>query len=371
MSQGKKEVTVLDEASCQRRQVVVDEARYQELYSGIVDTSAGKALKANDCWKTAADATEGMAVMVSQLAYTEAETYSREYLETQFRDLIPVTSEAGPDVDTVRYQVYDVVGQGKRINGAAKDIPYSDVAATDVSIGVVTGGMGYRYSQMELLQAARMIRPLPSERMAAAVEGAERHLNAVGMLGEQATLTGSASFTGLLTQSGVLTNNDTTSGYNASWSNASTTFDKILADVNKAILAYWANSNYTLFPDTFGLAPACFTPLATRYNSLGTKTLLQLLEESNIATARTKKPLNFVPIIQAAAQGTSGAGVAGKSRCVLYRNDKRRLVFHVPMPHRFLAPQPEGLDVAVPGWYRYSGVNLRYLYSMMYLDNMD
>ena len=119
------------------------------------------------------------------------------------------------------------------------------------------------------------------------------------------------------------------------------------------------------------MAPACFTPLATRYNSLGTKTLLQLLEESNIATARTKNPVNFVPIVQAVDQGVAGSSATGKSRNVLYRNDKRRIVLHVPMPHRFLAPQPEGLDVSVPGWYRYAGVNLRFLYSLMYLDNMD
>jgi hypothetical protein len=169
MSQGKKIVTVLDEASCQRLDnVAVDEARWHELHDGIVTTQAGKALMGNSVWRNAADATEGMAVMVSQLAYTEAETYAREYQDTQFKDLIPVTSEAGPDADTVRYQIYDKVGQGKRINGAAKDIPYSDVAAAQVEIGVVSGGMGYRYSQLELLQAARMIRPLPSERMVAA-----------------------------------------------------------------------------------------------------------------------------------------------------------------------------------------------------------
>jgi hypothetical protein len=371
MSQGKKEVQVLDEASCQRRTVSVDEARWRELHDGIASTGAGKALMGNSAWRNAADATEGMAVMVSQLAYTESETFAREYQDTQFRELLPLTSEAGPDADTVRYQVYDRVGKGKRINGVAKDMPYSDVAATSVEFGIVSGGAGYRYSQLELLQAARMIRPLPSERMAAAIEMGERHLNDVGMLGERTDVAGQASFLGLLTQTGCLTHNDQTSGYNAAWATATTTFDKIIADVNKAILAYWAGSNYTLFPDTFGMAPQCFTVLATRYNSLGTRTLLQLLEESNIATARTGKPMKFVPIIQGATAGFAGAGTANKSRCVLYVNDKRRIVFHIPMPHRFLAPQPEGLDVSVPGWYRYAGVNLRYLYSLMYLDNMD
>ena len=371
MSQGMKEVTVIDTESCQKRQVAVDEARWNELHDGFITSGADRPLKANSVWRSAQDATEGMAFLVSQLAFTEAETYSQEYQDVQFRDLMPVTAEAGPGASTVRYQGFDKVGRGKRMSGGSKDMPYADVSAKQAEIQVVDGGIGYRYSQTELLQAAQMIRPLPPERMAAAVDGAERHLNDVAMLGERADVSGNASYTGLLTQVGCTTHNDLTSGYNAAWSNASTTFDKILADVNKALLAFWAASNYILFPNTFGMAPACFTPLATRYNALGTRTLLQLLEESNIATARTKKPVNFVPIIQAADQGVAGRGATGKSRCVLYVNDKRRIVFHVPMPHRFLAPQPEGLDVSVPGMYRYAGVNLRYLYGLMYLDNMD
>lgn len=367
MSDGKKVVTVLDSDSCQKRPVAVDEERWNELnkeFLGPCSAIINRNFRA-------ADATEATAQLVSQLAYTEAETFAREYQDTQFRELIPITSEAGPDAATVRYQIYDRVGKGKRISGAAKDIPYSDVGANSVEVGVVNGGAGYRYSQDELIMAAKMIRPLPAERMAAAVEMGERHLNEVALIGERTDVAGQAQFYGLLNQSGMLTENDTTSGYNKAWSNASTTFDKILADVNLAILHYWNASNNTLFPDTFGMATACYTPLATRYNSLGTKTLIQLLEESNLATARTKKPLNFVPIYLASDQGYAGAGTSGKTRCVLYRNDKRRMVMHVPMPHRFLAPQPEGLDVSVPGWYKYAGVNVRYGYSVMYLDNMD
>lgn len=371
MSQGMKQVTVLDAEACVRRTVDVDEQRYNEVKNAFVRIGVDKILEGNPAFRTAADATEGMAFLVSQLAYTEAEVYRREYQEMQFRELLPVTSEAGPDAVTVRYQIYDRVGRGKRISSAAKDLPKADIAASVSEIGVVTGGISYGYTQEELLLAARMIRPLPTERAAAAVEAAERHLNSVGLIGEQADLTGQASYTGLLTQSSVTTENDGTSGYNAAWAAATTTFDQILSDVNKAILKYWTVSNYTLLPDTFGLAPQCFSPLATRYNTLGTRTLLQMLEESNLATARTGQKLKFVPIIQASDKGIAGNAATGKSRCVLYRNDKRRIVQHIPMPLRFLAPQLEGLNIDVPGWYKYAGVNLRYLYSMLYLDNMD
>ena len=370
MSQGKKIVTVLDTETCIQREIAVDESRYNFLLQEFTAKCKSSLI---DPYMRANDAAEGVAFLVSQLAYTEAQTYDREYQDVQFRDLIPTTSEAGPEAATVRYQVYDRVGQGKRINADAKDMPYSDASAAQVEMAVVDGGMGYRYNQIELLQAAKMIRALPAERMEASVEGAERHLNQVAMLGEAPTTTAvGPMFTGLLSQAISQSSNagqyitNSTSGINAAWANAgSTSFDKVLADVNFGILQFWKNSNYTLFPDTFGMAPTCFTPLATRYNTLGTKTLLQLLEEQNLMTAKTGKPMNFVPIYLA-----DTAGASGTPRCVLYCNDKKRLVFHVPMAHRFLAPQPEGLAVQVPGWYRYSGVNLRYGYSMVYMDNM-
>lgn len=367
MSQGKKVVTVVDEKSCQRKQVAVDEARYNTLDHGI-----RACFKAWDSpYLLAQDSQEGMAFLVSQLAYTEQETYAREYQEAQYRQLVPVTSEAGPDAASVRYQVYDRVGQGKRINGAAKDVPYADVAASTVEVGVVTGGAGYQYTQEELVQAARMVRPLPSERMATAVEMAERHLNNVAMLGEATTIAGEAKYSGLLNYPSVTTHNNGTAGYHAAWNTSSTTADEVLADINKAILAYWTGSNYTALPNVFGLAPACYSALATRYNSLGTKTLLQLVQESNMTTARTGEKVEIVPILQAATAGIAGDASTGKTRCVFYRNEKRRLVMHVPMPLKFLAPQPEGLMVSVPGWYRYAGLNVRYLYTMLYLDNMD
>jgi hypothetical protein len=374
MSQGKKEVVVLDSSSGIRLPVAVDEARWNFLYKAF-DKDCREKLAFDSFFRSAADASEGMAFLVSQLAYTEAQTYERDYQDVQYRDLIPVTSEAGPAASTVRYQVFDKVGQGKRIESGSKDIPYSDVSGAAVEIGVVSGGAGYRYSQLELLQAAQMIRPLPASRMEAAVEMAERHLNSVALLGEQSTLTGQGKFLGLLNQDISQSSNPSqymvagtngTTGLTGVWNTPATaTFDKVLADVNLGILQFWNNSNNTLLPDTFGVATACFTALATRYNSLGTRTLLQLLEESNLMTARTGKKLNIVPIYQA-----NTAGVNGATRCVLYVNDPRRIVMHVPMAHRFLAPQPEGLDVSVPGWYRYAGVNLRYSYAMVYMDNM-
>jgi len=364
MSEGKKLVKVVDSESCQPRMVALDEARMQDFDRGIRRCFQETA----NPYLLGADSAEGIAFMVSQLAYTEAQTYEREYQEMQFRTLLPITAEAGPDAATVRYQVYDHVGQGKRINGVAKDIPTSDVSAAEVEIAVVSGGAAYRYSQLELIQAARLIRPLPAERMSTAMEMGERHLNSVAMVGEKTTVAGAAKYEGLLNYTGVTTINKGTSGFHGDWDLPSTTADEILADVNAAIYAYWAQTNFVVLPNTFGLAPKAFAAINARYNALGTKRIIELIQEGNMTTSRTGEKLNIVPILQADAAGAKYSGGAACPRNVLYRNDKKRMVMHIPMPHRFLAPQPEGLDIFVPGWYRYAGLNIRYIKTVVYQD---
>ena len=47
-----------------------------------------------------------------------------------------------------------------------------------------------------------------------------------------------------------------------------------------------------------------------------------------------------------------------------------RLVMHIPLALRFLAPQLVGLSVQVPGEYKYSGVEFRYPKSAYYMDGL-
>src|ERR1700683_4194365 len=63
------------------------------------------------------DSQEALAFIVSQLAYTESSVFERLYIPMQFRTLVPTTSEAGEWADTIRYEIFDFVGRGKRSSG--------------------------------------------------------------------------------------------------------------------------------------------------------------------------------------------------------------------------------------------------------------
>jgi hypothetical protein len=71
-----------------------------------------------------------------------------------------------------------------------------------------------------------------------------------------------------------------------------------------------------------------------------------------------------------AGYGLDTAGINGTARMLGYVKSDTRLVMHVPLPLRFLAPQLVGLSVEIPGEYKYSGVEWRYPSSAVYYDGI-
>lgn len=303
------------------------------------------------------DAVEGMGFLISQLAYTEARVFARQYTPMQYERLVPISAEAGEWADVIRYMVSDQVGQGKRISGKDRAIPKVDVSLADKTMPVYTGGIGYDYSQEELRRSARLQMPLPTLKLEAAIEAYRRHLNAVALTGET-----SGNLTGLFNNGSV----PRASAPTGAWGGGTTTEAQVLADVNTAIMKVWENSGYNDFPTHLVMAPSAFAYLATTPRATNSDvTLLKFILENNLA-----KIQGNVNLVIEAGMGLETAGNGGTKRLVAYVRDVSRVVFHVPMPLRFLAPQPVGLMIDVLGEYKYSGVEFRYPNSAYYMDGI-
>ncbi|MCP8325974.1 hypothetical protein [Xylella fastidiosa] len=83
------------------------------------------------------DATQALAFLVSQLTHVESTIYARQRQGIQYRDLVPISTEAGEYATSVTYQMYDYFGRGKRHSGRGEDIPTVDVAYAQKSVPVV------------------------------------------------------------------------------------------------------------------------------------------------------------------------------------------------------------------------------------------
>lgn len=337
------------------RTVEVDDSRFQAFDSLRTHPEASRLLIGDGL--TGRDAQEALAFMVSQLAYTESSVFERQYQPMQYEQLIPITSEAGEWADSIRYEIYDYAGRGKRSSGKGRDINLVDVAYADKTFAVVNGNIGYDYTTEELRRTAFLRRPISERKLAAAIDGYRRHLNDVGLYGASAD-----GLTGLFNNANVPQGNAPV----GAWMTGPKTPAQILSDINTLIQNVWTNTAYNDMPTDIVIAPTVYAYIAaTPRSDNSDKTILQYVKENNIAKVERNIDINFT-----AGYGLDTAGAGGTKRMLAYVKSDQRLVMHTPLPLRFLAPQLLGLTIQVPGEYKYSGVEWRYPKSAYYMDGL-
>lgn len=332
------------------RTVEVDAERYESILAGL------RADSHQIIGREGRDAQEALAFIVSQLTYTEGTVFNRMYTPMQYEQLIPITNEAGEWAESIRYEIYDYAGNGKRTSGKGKDLNLVDVAYADKTFPVVNGDIGYDYTTEELRRTAFLRRPVPERKLAAAIDGYRRHMNNVGLFGEQ-------NLTGLFNNPNVPTGN----APNGAWltTNAGNPA-LILADINSLITGIWNTTAFNDMLTDIVIAPQRYAFIASTARSINSdKTILQYVKENNIAKVERGIDINFT-----AGYGLDTLGAGATARMLGYVKSDQRLVMHIPLPLRFLAPQLRGLAVEVPGEYKYSGVEWRYPSSAYYMDGI-
>lgn len=304
----------------------------------------------------ARDAGEAMFFTISQLAYTEQESFTRQRTPMQYEELVPISFAAGEWAKTIEYEIYDFAGRGKPHSLRGRDIPLVDVAYARKSMPVQSGAIGYDYTIDELRESAHVGKPIDTRKMDAAQEGYARHLNDVALNGEAIS-----GITGLFNGPQV----PVVTAPTGTWATA--TADNMLNDINTLILSVWTSTAYNDFPTHVVLAPTALAILSSRRASPGGdgKTILQYVIENNIAKTQRNQVITFTA---GYALETGGAG--STRRMMAYVKSDQRLIMHVPMPLQFLAPQFLGFHVQVPGSYKYSGVEFRFPKSAAYMDGI-
>ena len=337
------------------RVVTVDEARFNAFDALRSHPSLAGLIIGDGI--TARDSQEALAFIVSQLAYTEAQVFERQYTPMQYEQLLPISYEAGEYADSIRYEIYDYAGRGKRTSGKGRDINLVDVAYADKSFPVMNGNIGYDYTTEELRRTAFLRRPISERKTAAAIDGFRRHMNDVGLYGAT-----SDGITGLFNNANVPQGNAPV----GAWQTGPKTPAQILSDVNTLILNVWTNTAYNDQVTDIVMPPARYAYIASTPRSDNSdKTILQYVKENNIAKVERGQEIRFQP-----GFGLDTAGAGGTARMMGYVKSDTRLVMHIPLALRFLAPQLFGLTVQVPGEYKYSGVEFRYPKSAYYMDGV-
>lgn len=245
------------------------------------------------------------------------------------------------------------VGIGKDYAGTGNDLPVAEVEFDTVSLPIKVGVISYWYSIMELAAAQKMGLQLESDKVQAARLAAEKHLSQIAWYGNSKT-----GVKGFLEQTGVTV---VTAQHN--WATA--TIEEVLSDFNASLSDAddLFDGDVSVQPDTYLMASNQYMHLSTRVvPDSGGKTFLKYIEENNIFSTQGKT-LTIRGLGRSNAKGTAGA-----DRSIIYRRNPSCIQMKCD-DVSFLAAQPDGLDIKVPGHYKYQGVWLKRVDSLRYLDH--
>jgi hypothetical protein len=175
--------------------------------------------------------------------------------------------------------------------------------------------------------------------------------------------------TGLLNNptvtAGSVSNN--TAGTSTLWINKDP--DEILNDVNQAINAAWAASQYdqSAISNHVLIDPANYAYIAsTKVSGQADKTILEFLETNNIAKKKG------VGLVIAECRFCIGAGTGGTNRMAVYVNDKRFIQMPVPVSLTRVMTQPSVVTASYDSLYvgNVGEDQIRYTQPIRYADGI-
>lgn len=292
----------------------------------------------------------------SQTAYIEAGVYRTRFPAVRYPGLIPVDYSAPEWIKTITYYSMDITGKADWIGDRASDIPVVGTRLDQDETAVYMAGIGYDYGLEEVNQALMLGMNLPGEKAAAARLVYERTVDNMLFSGDT-----EKGWKGLYNHASVTAISATTGDW------ATATEDQILADVNELLGGIYTATNEIAMADTLLLPSLKLQHIASKRlgDGNGALTILQFLQQANVYTAETGNQLTI-----RGARGLNTAGAGNTARMVAYRRSPEVLKAHIPMRHRFLPVQVQGLTYKVPGIFRLGPLDIRLPKEVRYSDGI-
>jgi len=293
------------------------------------------------------DAPAALGFVVSQRSHIETEVLKKPYPAIRYAELIPVDTSANPFAASVTFFSQDAVGRAKYINGKGDDVPLVNITGSKFEQTVNMAGVGYSFSLEEIGAAQMMGSNLSSDGADAARLAYEQFVDEVAFIGDT-----TIGVEGLYNTTGI-----TSVAAGATF--AASTPQAVLAIINTALTGIMTATLGIEMADTIALPLAAYGDIATRQIAPeSSMTILQFIQQANVYTAMTGRPLTVVGDRRLT------------TKMVSYRRDPGVLKLSMPMPLQFIPPQMVNLEVKVLGMFRFAPVNIRRPGAMRYISGV-
>lgn len=303
--------------------------------------------------------------LTSKLEHIESKMFEVEYPFITYKEIIPVSMEAGAGATSIAYFTLDRVGMAKWIASDATDVPMVDVKAHKSTIPVELGGVGFDYNLEELRQAAQVGgTPLQQLKANAAREAYEEHVDSVAFLGDT-----DKNLPGFLTNAFV-PRADAVVGGGGDFRWSTKTAFEIIFDINAILTDVYTTTLNRHIPSTILLPPSLLAVLsAMPMGADAQQTVLTYIEKNNIYTHHTGVNLSIKSCRY--LEHFPDTPSTESRRMIAYTPTNDVLVYHIPKPLEFYAPQLKAYTFIVPGDYKLGGVEIRKPLTMKFVKIDD
>lgn len=281
-----------------------------------------------------------------QLEFLKAKSYDIKYAELKARALLPVSYEAGPGAETIRYEQFQQSGIAKVIANYADDLPRADIKGKEFIASVKSLGSSYGYSMQEIRAARYAGKPLEQRRANAAKRAIAQAENTIAWFGNT-----DYNLQGFLTNPNVGLYTLPTDGTGSpNTALLGKTPDQILRDLNGMVNQVFSVTKGVERPDTLLLPLTQFAYISSTARSANSDTTILEYFLQNNPFIKQVEWLNEL----------TGAGAGGKDVAVAYVRDPDHLTLEIPQDFEQLNVQEKGLEYVVPCHQRIGGVIMYY-----------
>lgn len=280
-----------------------------------------------------------------QLEFLKAKSYDIKYAELKARALLPVSFEAGPGAESIRYEQFQNTGMAKVIANYADDLPRADIKGKEFVSLIKSLGASYGYSVQEVRAARYAGKPLEQRRANAAKRAIGQAENTIAWFGNT-----DYNIPGFLTNPNIGVYTLPADGTGASTTLLSKSPDQILRDLNGMVNQVFSVTKGVEQPNTLLLPLAQYAYISSVARSANSDTTILEYFLANNPFIKSVDWLNEL----------TGAGSSGRDIAVAYVKDPDHLTLEIPQDFEQMNVQERGLEFIIPCHERIGGVIMYY-----------
>lgn len=233
------------------------------------------------------------------------------------------------------------------------------------------------YTIPELESAAKVGRPIDEQKLEALRLDHQLAIDEMVYVGDTTVQVSAGQVaTGLVNSPLVTPTNVATVSSATTWAAkiAAGLYDAVTADINTLITNGWSASGYALIPSRVLLPPADYSLITEqKVSTAGNVSIMKYIQENNVYTRSTGRPLEVFPLKWlngAGASGTLGTGGAGHDRMVAYTKAYDRVRF--PMTELQRTPlQYDAIWHKTSYFCKIGCVEIVYPEAVVYMDGLS